>query len=93
MTMSRTQAEHLLSAYVEMTGKKKDVDAAEALKEVILDAMSSNYITTVPYYPYRYPGITWTTTSGTGTIKCDQITTGSVANGSNEATINKSVIS
>ena len=91
MTMSRTQAEHLLSAYVEMTGKK-DVDAAEALKEVILDAMSSSYITTVPYYPYRYPGITWTT-SGTGTLKCDQITTGTLVNGSNEATINKSVIS
>lgn len=64
--MNRTQAEHLLSAYLEVAGKRKNEEAAEALKDVILDAMChGGYVTTVPYYPYRYPSWTWTSATGT----------------------------
>ena len=71
--MNRTQAEHLLSAYLEMTGKRKNEEAAEALKDVILDAMCHGGYITVPYYTYRYPSWnpSWTWTSATGTTVGD----------------------
>lgn len=80
--MNRTQAEHLLSAYLEVAGKRKQrrspskEKVAEVLKDVILDAMCyGGCITTVPYYPYRYPSWTWTpswtSTSATGTTVGD----------------------
>ena len=72
--MNRTQAEHLLSAYLKMARKRKNEESAEALKDVILDAMCyGGYITAVPYYQYRYPSWnpSWTWTSATGTTVGD----------------------
>ena len=83
--MNRTQAEHLLSAYLEMVGIRENEEAAEALKDVILDAMChGGYITTVPYYLYQYPSwnrkFTWTSPTGTivGDITAKPGTTGTI---------------
>ena len=88
--MNRTQAEHLLSAYLEMAGKRKNEEAADAMKDVILDAMChGGYITTVPYYLYQYPSwnrkFTWTsaTEPTVGDITAKPGTTGTISgNGS-----------
>lgn len=53
--MNREQAEHLLDAYVRMMIRDPD-EAADALREVILDAMTSYRMQTVP-------GITWPSTT------------------------------
>lgn len=53
--MNRQQAEHILDAYVRMRIRESDKDASDALREVILDAMTSYQITTAP-------SITWPTT-------------------------------
>lgn len=54
--MNREQAEHILNAYVQMRMRESDKDASDALREVILDAMTgyktSGGITLTP-------GITW----------------------------------
>ena len=73
--MNRTQAEHLLSAYLEMAGKRKQrrspskEKVAEVLKDVILDAMCYGGYITVPYYQVQYPSwnrkFTWTSATGT----------------------------
>lgn len=64
--MNREQAEHLLDAYVLM-GVQSMPKAKEALKEVILDAMTST--TYYPCYisapkPTPWPQVTYTTTTG-----------------------------
>lgn len=46
--MNRQQAEHILDAYVRMRMRESDKDASDALREVILDAMTE----------YRTSGIT-----------------------------------
>ena len=38
--MNRKQAEHILDAYVRMRMREADKDASDALREVILDAMT-----------------------------------------------------
>ena len=38
--MNRQQAEHILDAYVRMRMRESDKDASDALREVILDAMT-----------------------------------------------------
>lgn len=53
--MNRQQAEHILDAYVRMRICKSDKDASDALREVILDAMTNYQTTTVP-------SITWPNT-------------------------------
>ena len=52
--MNRQQAEHILDAYVRMMMREPDKDASDALREVILDAMTSYRVTT--------PNITWPNT-------------------------------
>lgn len=52
--MNREQAEHLLDAYVGMESCGGDDKARAALREVILDAMTSYRVTT--------PNITWPNT-------------------------------
>lgn len=44
--MNRLQAEHILDAYVRMRMRESDEEAADALREVILDAMTSYRVTT-----------------------------------------------
>lgn len=64
--MTRTEAEHLLDAYVLM-GVQSMPKAKEALKEVILDAMTSTtyYPITIsnpkPWPSWPYPQVTCTT--------------------------------
>lgn len=57
--MNRQQAEHILDAYVRIRMNEADKDASDALRAVILDAMteyrSSSGITVSP-------GITWPST-------------------------------
>jgi len=50
--MNRNQAENILDAYV-LLYETNAVKATDALREVILDAMTS-----VRYYPITYPNIT-----------------------------------
>ena len=57
--MNRQQAEHILDAYVRMRMRESDKDASDALREVILDAMTE-------YRTTYNPGISlspWTTTN------------------------------
>lgn len=42
--MNRQQAEHILDAYVRMRMRESDEDASDALREVVLDAMT-DYMT------------------------------------------------
>lgn len=51
--MNRTQAEHLLDAYVNLENGGGDNMARQSLREVILDAMTT-------YSAYSYPIITTT---------------------------------
>lgn len=51
--MNRTQAEHLLDAYINLENGGGDGKARQSLREVILDAMTS-------YFSYSYPIITTT---------------------------------
>jgi len=57
MTMNRQQAEHILDAYVRIRMNEADSDASDALREVILDAMTSYGTMTI-----TTPRITWPST-------------------------------
>lgn len=64
--MTRTEAEHLLDAYVLM-GVQSMPKAKEALRAVILDAMTSTTyypITVENPKPWPYPQVTYTTAIG-----------------------------
>ncbi len=52
--MNREQAGHILDAYVRMRMRENEDESAEALREVILDAMTNCNVTT--------PSITWPNT-------------------------------
>ena len=56
--MNRKQAEHILDAYVRMRMRECDKDASDALREVILDAMTENR-TEPNYQSVKYPYATW----------------------------------
>lgn len=56
--MNRQQAEHILDAYVRMRMRECDKDASDALREVILDAMTDCRTSGVTVTP----GITWPVT-------------------------------
>lgn len=58
--MNRQQAEHILDAYVRIRMLEGDEEAADALREVILDAMTSYSVTT--------PTITWPNTQPFTTV-------------------------
>lgn len=55
--MNRQHAERILDAYVRMRMHESDKDASDALREVILDAMTSYQVTTTPIvkWPRAYP--------------------------------------
>lgn len=55
--MNRQQAEHILDAYVCIRMQEGDEEAADALREVILDAMTTYRVTTTPTitWPNTYP--------------------------------------
>lgn len=64
--MTRTEAEHLLDAYVLM-GVQSMPKAKEALRAVILDAMTSTTyypITIGNPKPWPYPQVTYTNATG-----------------------------
>lgn len=69
--MNREQAEHILDAYACMRIREYDKDASDALREVILDAM-----TEYGSKPTTWPGITVSPTSyptnwdGTPKVTC-----------------------
>lgn len=71
--MNRTQAEHILDAYVGMECADYDDKARQSLREVILDAMTNYRVTTIPSItwpntnPITVPNVTWTGGSGTTT--------------------------
>ena len=56
--MNREQAEHILDAYVRMRMRESDKDASDALREVILDAMTEYRSSGITVSP----GITWPST-------------------------------
>lgn len=51
--MNRQQASHILDAYVTIKDAKCNQDAEDALREVILDAMTSCYSATTPTITWR----------------------------------------
>lgn len=62
--MNRQQAEHILDAYVRIRMQEGDEEAADALREVILDAMTNYHVTTTPTitwpnntYPLTVPNV------------------------------------
>lgn len=59
--MNRQQAEHILDAYVRIRTREGDEEAADALCQVILDAMTSYRVTTpsitLPNYPLTVPNV------------------------------------
>lgn len=60
--MNRQQAEHILDAYVRMRMRENDEydeDASDALREVILDAMTEYKTSGITVTP----GITWPSTN------------------------------
>ncbi len=70
--MNREQAEHILDAYVRMRMRGGDEEAAGALREVILDAMTS-YRVTMPNitWPSTYPFTTPNTIPNKPIVTCD----------------------
>lgn len=65
--MTRTEAEHLLDAYKLTADLYGDDAVTKALKEVILDAMTSTtyypcYISAPKPTPWPYPQVTYSTT-------------------------------
>lgn len=64
--MNRKQAEHILDAYVRILARGCDEDAAGALREVILDAMTSCYSATTP--SIAWPGTSPFTTVATPNV-------------------------
>ena len=76
--MNREQAGHLLDAYEKMA-RSYDADAANALREVILDAMTE-YRANTPKPGITYPFATWVDNSkiptnwdGTPKVTCSGI--------------------
>lgn len=70
--MNREQAEHILDAYVSMkvSARRQFIpdesdDHLEALREVILDAMTAYKLPSVlyPTWPYYHPTTTYTNTT------------------------------
>lgn len=59
--MNKEQAGHILDAYVRMRMRESDTDASDALREVILDAMTGYRTSYVSTYPH-----TITVPTGTG---------------------------
>ncbi len=55
--MNRQQAEHILDAYVRLRIQGGDEEATGALREVVLDAMTS--ITVMSYPQITWPKTTW----------------------------------
>ena len=77
--MNREQAEHILDAYVRMRMREYDKDASDALREVILDAMTE-YRAKSNYPSITYPQATWVDTTklptnwdGTPKVTCTGI--------------------
>lgn len=75
--MNREQAEHILDAYVHMRICEFGPDASDALREVILDAMTEYKTQTVS----TYPGITlpadgkpWVTFTGNDQLSTPKVT-------------------
>ena len=62
--MNREQAEHILDAYVRMRICESDKDVSDALREVILDAMTE-YRVKSNYPSITYPNATWIDTTKT----------------------------
>lgn len=60
--MNREQAEHILDAYVHMRMHESDKDASDALREVILDAMSEYRAKSI-YPNITYPHSIWVDTT------------------------------
>lgn len=56
--MNRQQAEHILDAYVRMSMRESEKDASDALRGVILDAMTDYGTSGITVTP----GITWPST-------------------------------
>ncbi len=56
--MNRQQAEHILDAYTRIRMREADSDASDALREVILDAMSEYRTSTITVPNITYPQIT-----------------------------------
>ena len=56
--MNRQQAEHILAAYTRMRMREADRDAADSLREVILDAMTEYRHTSAwPGYGITVPSV------------------------------------
>ena len=77
--MNREQAENILDAYVRMRIRESDKDASDALREVILDAMTE-YRVKSNYPSITYPHATWVDTTklptnwdGTPKVTCTGI--------------------
>lgn len=60
--MNRKQAEHILDAYVRIRMHESDKDTSDALREVILDAMTE-YRAKSDYPNITYPQATWVDTA------------------------------
>ena len=72
MSMTRTQAEHILDAYVSM--KKHHNNESEgiaALREVIVDAMATEYIGRVATQPITVPATNPPYIGKPWTVTCD----------------------
>ena len=56
--MNRQQAKHILDAYTRIRAQEVDKDAADSLREVILDAMTEyKYTNTWPGYGITVPNV------------------------------------
>ena len=69
--MNRQQSEHILDAYVRIRMRGGDEEAADALREVILDAMCGYSVIknpgiTLPNGGINYPYATWVDTDKYG---------------------------
>lgn len=65
--MNRLHAEHILDAYVQMRMREFDPDASDALREVILDAMTeykTQVVSTYPRITLPADNKTWVTFTG-----------------------------
>lgn len=56
--MNRQHAEHILDAYVRIRTNEADKDASDALREVILDAMTEYKSSTITLPNITYPQVT-----------------------------------
>ena len=75
--MNRQQAEHILDAYVRIRMNEADKDASDALRAVILDAMTEYRTSGITYPGTTYLGTTYLgTTTGTPTYHKPIVTCG-----------------